>query len=157
MNGRTVLSSTVYFLILAGALLSGCASQPVVENAQIEISYQRGHNSHRYILHESNQAATIKAFKDHYLMKEIDISTDNFSKIAGDTTTILAYFKKNPASKELSPCRTPFLLSFTDQSKNQSVEGCRGTEEGAALGKLIKDVEFLMASPAATHGDVRKN
>ncbi len=149
MNGRIVLFSLT--------ILSGCASMRKSENVQIEISYQRGSNSHRYLLHETPLMATIKAFKDQYLMKEMDISFDNFSKIANETSSILAALKKNPAAKEVSPCRTPFVLRFKDAQENLSAEGCRSSNEGAALGKLIKDVEFLMASPAAPRSDVRQN
>ena len=151
MNIRIALFNLALFI-------TGCAGlRPAGENSQIEISYLRGSNSHRYVLNEEKENAKIKAFKDQYLMKEMDISLDNFSRIADDTAIIFDSLKRTPAGKELSPCRTPFVIRVKDAQNNKSVEGCRSSNEGAALGKLIKDVEFLMASPAATRGEVKKN
>ncbi len=85
-------------------------------------------------------------------MKEIRISSDNFTKLADETAGVMTALKRNPAAKDDSPCRTPFQIKIMDKTEKQSVEGCRGSNEGAAVGKLIKDVEFLMASPKADGG-----
>jgi len=131
----------------AGTTNSGGRWEKSGTDAQIEISYFRGSNSHRYQLFEEKENAKLKAFKDQYLMKEIRISLDKFTKIADETAGVMTALKQNPAAKETAPCRTPFQIRLKDNEENRVVEGCRGTNEGAAVGKLIKDVEFLMASP----------
>ncbi len=157
---------TVHFkfacLLLLPLILWGCTLGKVASDekwdrsgtdASIEISYLRGYNSHRYLVLEEKEDAKVQAFKDQYLMKEMKIPLNKFSRLAEETATILASLKRNPASKEQSPCRTPFLIRLKDNSENRYVAGCRGSNEGAALGKLIKDVEFIMASPE----EVKKN
>ncbi len=156
MKCRTVLFNVVFTLPL---ILAGCAGMKTGNHweksgtdAQIEISYQRGSNSHRYLILEEKETAKLQAFKDQYLMKEINISQDKFVKIADDTAGVMTALKRNPAAKDDSPCRTPFQIRLKDNQENRYVEGCRGATEGAAVGKLIKDVEFLMASPKADGG-----
>lgn len=155
MKCRTALCNVGLTLGLF-SLLTGCAGMKANSHdgaeSQIEISYLRGSNSHRYLISEDKDNAMLKAFKDQYLMKEIRISADNFTKLADETAGVMTALKRNPAAKDDSPCRTPFQIKIKDKSENQSVEGCRGSNEGAAVGKLIKDVEFLMASPKADGG-----
>ena len=155
MNVPTALSKITLCLFLALALISCSSSKTVSEDrwdrsgtaASIEISYLRGYNSHRYLVLEEKEDAKVQAYKDQYLMKEMKIPLNKFSKLAEETATIVASLKRNPASKDALPCRTPFMIRLKDNSENRSVAGCRGSTEGAALGKLIKDVEFIMASP----------
>ncbi len=156
MKCHTALCNVGFTFGLFLLLTAGCAgmkdSPRSRTESQIEISYLRGSNSHRYLISEDKDTAMMKAFKDQYLMKEIKISQDNFTKIANETEGVVNELKRNPTAKEDSPCRTPFHIKIKGPQALESVEGCRGSNEGALVGKLIKDVEFLMASPKAEGG-----
>ena len=147
---------------LTTIILASCASTPpaahsstpsltdtTIPGSSIEITYLRGMNSHSFVLEDEAKTETgrIQFYRDHHLLKEIHIPKAKYSELAKESSGILVALERHPAQqKPTIPCRTPFSLKMKDVHEIKSIEGCRSSDEGAALGKLIKDVEFMMFS-----------
>ncbi len=157
-KGSAMTLHTLLFTV--ALLLASCAgketppvAQPDISNARldisgpsIEITYLRGMNSHRFVLNEGSETGRIQCYRDHRLLKEIRIGKDKYSELAKESAGVLAALERHPAQKAAAPCRTPFTFKMSDTHESRIIEGCRSTDEAAALGKLIKDVEFIMMS-----------
>lgn len=164
MLQKLMPSRIVPFALAALLVLSACASKPATPAADvaksglganppdesIEITYLRGMNSHRFLLLEEKENGRIRCFRDHQLLKEFKIGREKFTELAKASADVLAALERHPAQKANAPCRTPFTLKIRDMHEIKSVEGCRSADEGAAVGKLIKDVEFIMMSSPDT-------
>lgn len=114
--------------------------------SQIEISYIRGQNQHRFLMRGSDEGATAKCYLDNQLLRETKIELPKYADLLKRTTEIISNVQHKGNSTELAPCRTPFTVSLKTTSAIQEVSGCRSDMEGAHLGKLIRDAEFLVFS-----------
>lgn len=130
-------------------LLAGCAttspsvSQRTKDNSSIEIDYLRGQNHHRFVATSTQEFAQVEMFRDRTLTKQAKIEREKYGELLKQAETLLEF---QPAPKGLELCRTPFVLKINRDSDTKKMEGCRSAEEGAAVGKLIRDVEFLVSS-----------
>jgi hypothetical protein len=119
--------------------------QPAPTHTSIEISYVRGNNQHRFVAHDIERQAIAKCYVDKQLLRETSIDLMKYQDLFKRTSELISSVQHHNFSQE-TPCRTPFTVSLKTQSAIQEVNGCRSTDEGASLGKLIRDAEFLVFS-----------
>ena len=150
---KTLLTLTFFTLLLNACASTAPKGNPEASAATfskdmaIEITYLRGMNSHRFVVDDEKESARIRCYRDHRLLKEIKIDRSKFSDLVSETHTVVASLERHPAAKNNAPCRTPFTVRVRDDHEIKSIAGCRATDEGAVLGKLLKDVEYIMSSP----------
>jgi len=145
------------FFAVALMLLAGCGSKEVVSNSanqnnptadqkktSLEISYVLGHTVHRFVTTAGQGDILAEQFRDQQLMKQGKIDATKYSALVKQATELVSELRLHPSGN--SNCRTPFTLKVRSDHDVQSVDGCRSSDAGAALGKLIKNAEFLLYS-----------
>jgi hypothetical protein len=126
--------------------LPAVKSETTPSHTSIEISYVRGQNHHRFIAQNKENAVIAKSFIDNQLLKETSIDMNQYEDLVKRTSDLIVNVQHRGAVPDGAPCRTPFSVSLRTQTAIQEVNGCRSTDDGASLGKLIRDAEFLVFS-----------
>ena len=141
-------------------LVSACASQVAPPQtaqikeaaplefrpASVEIIYERGHNSHRFFLVNEISNPQVLVYHDSQLFKNFKLKAERFNDLLNKSVEAMDSLQRKPAKKENTPCRTPFVMTLKNPEKTHTVEGCRASEEGAIIGKLIAEIEYMISS-----------
>ena len=142
---------------LMALILHACASKPIEpvltaipepgnKTRHLEISYIRGGNLHQFVLSDNGEMATAVSYLDRQKIKEITIKKTKYLEIAKSAEETIAGLQRGPAESSTSHCRMPFIVKIVNSNGTKTVEGCRSREDVAVLGKLIREVEFIMSS-----------
>lgn len=127
------------------ALLNGCSlferGSSAVKSS-IEIDYVRGQNHHRFVAVAKEDAAKVEMSRDRTLTQQANINREQYLKLLRQAEAVLG--QRAPA-QVLPTCRTPFVIKVVSDIDTRKAEGCRSGEEGAAVGKLIHEAEFLVS------------
>lgn len=126
-------------------ILSGCVQVPSnpkgLKESSIELDYFRGGHQHRFVATGLGDWAKVE-LKERTNVKQGKIEKEKFE-------VLLSYAQSVIEARDLKgvpSCRSPFVLKVSRDSLTKKVEGCRTDEDAAALGRLIRDAEFLMIS-----------
>lgn len=137
-----------FILLPVLCLFSGCslfqrANSDTVKSS-IEIDYVRGHNHHRLVATAKEDAARVEMFRDRTLTQQANINREQYLKLLRQAEAVLV--QRTPAATRALPnCRTPFVIKVVSDIDTRKAEGCRNGDEGAAVGKLIHEAEFLVS------------
>jgi hypothetical protein len=160
-QGSNIVNSLLAAIGAAVFLLSGCASQPplaesppgvpsaeaeMLRKASMEISYVLGHTLHRFVTTANAELVKAESFRDQKLLKESTIDPGKYQVLMKQAWDLMTQLQSHPVQKPSSPCRTPFTLKIRNEQETKSIDGCRSTDAGAAVGKLIKNAEVLLYS-----------
>ena len=138
-------------LVFLGVLV-GCASNPGTANrsaatskltgSSLEINYMRGGNLHRFIATLNGDLVQAECYRDRQLLRSRHMDPAKYQELVKLATQLL---EQSP-TPALAACRAPFTLRLRNDEAVKTMDGCRSSEQGVALGKLIKDAEFLVFS-----------
>jgi hypothetical protein len=164
LRRSSLLSSLVdplelFIVVTSLCLVLGCASNPIdkhpnsedlmadygadVNSTSVDIIFERGHNSHRILLTHQNAGPELVFFHDKQIFKSVKIDENQFKNVLTQSIETAGTLFRKPATKEHSPCRTPFVIMLKNTQKSLEVEGCRASDDGNILGKLIAQIEYL--------------
>lgn len=109
----------------------------------LEIVFERGHTSHRILAYHKDPAYQLQIFRDKQVYKESKIDDDKFRELLTRSIETAGVLYRKPANKEVSPCRTPFVIAVKKGDEKFSVQGCRASDESTVFSRLISDIEHL--------------
>ncbi len=140
-------------MIILIFLVAGCASRAPerltsslseeTKGGMIEIDYVRGNNFHRLVATAQSDSVLIELFQDTELTRKNRVEPAKYNVLSKQAEELLNSFK---VEKKIANCRTPFVLKLKKENSMRMVEGCRSDEQGALLGKLIREAEHLVLS-----------
>jgi hypothetical protein len=148
-------------ILFWAALLAGCATTPApspdaagtpsgklirLSGSFLEINYVRGNNRHRFIATVNGDSVRAECYRDKQLLKARKMDPGKFEELVQQALTLVNTRPLSSTVTATSPCRTPFTLRLKNEDAIKTLDGCRSTDQGVALGKLIKDAEFLVFS-----------
>ena len=154
---RQVLSNL--FLAMMISFICSCSNEPVGKYSNqeefidvylndykasvLEIVFERGHTAHRILVYRKDPFYQLQIFRDRQVYKELKIDDNKFRELLLRSLQTAGVLYRKPANKEVSPCRTPFVIAVKKGEEKFSVEGCRASDESTVFSKLISDIEYL--------------
>jgi hypothetical protein len=147
-----------WLLIAVGAsiVLAGCASAPKPVDEQgggsksvhaggfLEINYVRGNYRHRFFAIAKDDSVLAECYRDKQLLKSRNMEPAKFLELVKQARDLVDSPRGQASMDAPGGCRTPFTLRLKSDDSIKTIDGCRSSEQGVALGKLIKDAEFLV-------------
>jgi hypothetical protein len=159
---RTLLLATGLALVLGA-----CASAPpqsetppappakllnveeALRDSDVEITYVLGRTHRKFSAQAKEQVCAAQTFLDKQLVKSGPIEAKRYGEFLGK----VSQFMKSPqtaqsastAKSNPDSCRSPYTIRLRAGAANESVQGCRGPDEGT-LAHIVRDGEFLMLS-----------
>lgn len=122
------------------------APRPVPKEAlrdsTVDISYVLGHSRRRLVTWARNDGFGGQMLMDHQILREKEIDQSHYSEFFGKAEGFVRTPRRKLAEDK---CRTPFTVTIRIGSETQSLQGCRGSDDGA-LSHLVRDGEFLIYS-----------
>ena len=109
----------------------------------LEIVFERGHTAHRILVYHKDPFYQLQIFRDKQVYKELKIDDGKFRELLLRSLQTAGVLYRKPANKEVSPCRTPFVIAVKKGEEKFSVQGCRASDESTVFSKLISDIEHL--------------
>ncbi|MBC7692430.1 MAG: hypothetical protein H7222_11765 [Methylotenera sp.] len=143
--------------------LTACSSAPhrsvelaetksaVAPISEIEISYNRGHDAHRFVLSEKEGQVLATSFLDHELVKSKKISPDKYHEFKSHMAEFVALECKTARLPAASAplCRSHYSISMRSGDEVKQKSGCRvSDDQGSKLGQLLLEADFLIAGKA---------
>jgi hypothetical protein len=112
----------------------------------LEIDYVRGNNTHRFIATMTADSVHAECYRDRQLVRARNMDPAKYLALVREASDLVKAIQAEGPPKGIGPCRTPFTLKLKSQDLLTTMDGCRSTQQGVALGKLIKDAEFSVLS-----------
>jgi hypothetical protein len=141
----------------SGGAKSGDAAKPLpheaLKDSAVDISYVLGHSRRRLVAWARNESFGGQALLDHQILRESEVDRSRYSAFFGKAEALVSAPKRKPAQQgaagsgadDNDSCRTPFTVTVRVGSKSQTLQGCRGEDDGA-LSHLVREGEFLLYS-----------
>jgi hypothetical protein len=132
---------------------TGKSSQEIAREAlkdsTVDISYVLGHSRRRLVAWARNDSFGGQTLMDHQILRETEIDRRLYSEFFSKAEQFVSAPRRKPAeqnpSDEKDSCRTPFTVKVRIGAETQTLQGCRGEDDGA-LSHLVRDGEFLLYS-----------
>jgi hypothetical protein len=149
----SVLRSLCLSPLVALTALSACSTSPAqrisgetlpLSSSSVEIVYVLGHNQRKLLLSGQPQGAKAKAFLDQTLLNEAMVDLQRYGDFLRKALLFVSRNDRAPAMQ--APCRAPFTVTVRIAAETHGSSGCRFSDEGMALSRLVKDGEFLLYS-----------
>lgn len=122
-----------------------------LKDSTVDISYVLGHSRRRLVAWARNDTFAGQTLMDHQILRESKIDRRHYSEFFGKAEQFVSTPRRKPATqtppdeKEGAACRTPFTVTVRVGNETQTLQGCRGEDNGA-LSHLVRDGEFLLYS-----------
>lgn len=114
-----------------------------VANVSIVLDYTLNDNFHEMRIYKFQKTITGERRRDGKRIKKTVLPEARFEKFLKRVQDCFAIAQKlNPGSPK--GCRSGFKLELKNGTVHQLVEGCRNSELGPEIGRLISDAEFLL-------------
>lgn len=120
-----------------------------IKDSTIDISYVLGHSRRRLIAWARDDSFGGQTLMDHQILRESEIDPRLYTEFFGKAEQFVSTPLRRPAVRlpadEHDGCRTPFIVKVRVGAETQTLQGCRGDDDGA-LSHLVRDGEFLLYS-----------
>jgi hypothetical protein len=136
-------------------LLGGCATpasrstssqaQPkasaIQEASRFELRYQLGHDLRilRFVAERGRVRGEL--YLDHEKLRDVEVASMRYVEL---TQKAQGFMRSRKPASEAAPCRAPYSVTLQVGERAEKASGCRLSEEGSGVGRLVRDAEVLL-------------
>jgi hypothetical protein len=119
-------------------------SQNQAKDSSVDIDYILGRDHYRFFVEAHGGEVKANTYLGRQILEQGMIDANRYPDFLVKASLFIDHHQKYP-SQDFN-CRAPFKVTVRIGQESQSVRGCRSTEDGGALSKLVRDGEFLLYS-----------